>query len=593
MKFKIILLIFLLLITPLGYLEETDSQSLDFDVIKTKFMDVNVSIEIPIYLDQYSQESSFVLTTPVFVTTNSQSVDLEAYYLENGQKVYADYSEDEYGNKFAIFDIKKITKAQYSFFVDARIVSENKIIFAEDVFSLENEITDFKEYKASTRYINSDSSEIISMANYLKKSDNALKELTNIIDWTYNFVEYDLSYSDKTVEAVNVLSERKGVCSEFAILAAAILRERGFPTRYVTGYANSTLDWQAHAWLEVYIPGQGWVLADPTFGEVGLVDASHLLISRSFDPSEIKDRITSFGNVSLRFGEKKASFKINDHKSFSDLGYSNAISVNFDFPEKIKENSAFFIKANITNTTSRAMSVFFMLNTHQDFELIYPENTDKIIYLEPFKEEVLTFYLKSNVDVPNNYYKTYSFNLKSQVTDYSGSLNIYNDEGYFQEAFFVTAPLLYVDKDVLKYSLEIINFTDEKKVLNFDFNNNNVLSSEIIEVPINSTYVFEKEFGVLKDTSFSYLISQDYDLSNNFFIFDDSIEEKEVVVIDGNVQDQVKPSEKDNNLVVWEDEKFPKEETSSNNLIGIIIVIVFIIFTIVIFVSNKKNKEGL
>ncbi len=595
MKFNVLVVILMLsLIIPFAYLEPIN-QSLDFDVIKTKYMDVNVSLQTPIYIDRYSENGSFTLTTPVFINSRNQTVTLEAYYLEAGQKIPATFTEDEYGNRFAVFEVSKITKGEYIFYIDAKIISENKIVFSEDIFSLENKIEEYKEYTLPTRYINSDRSEIISTSRFIRKSDNALKELTNIINWTYNYVEYDISYSEKVVEAVNVLAERKGVCSEFSILAASLLRERGFPTRYVTGYANSTLDWQAHAWLEIYIPGQGWIFADPTFGEVGLVDASHLLISRAFDPSEIKDRVTAYGDVTLRFGEKKADFKINEHKSYSDLGYSNTVNVDFSYPEKIKEGSAFFITAKITNTTSRAISMLFMLSIHSDFTLIYPENKYKIMYLEPFKEEEISFYLVAdNVYVPSNYYKTYGFNLKSQVSDFSGNLEVYKNEGYFQEAFFVTDPLFYLDKDVLNLSFDVINYTNVIKSINLDFNNNGSITNQLLTVPSNTVSNFSRKFNVTKESRFTLDLSQDYSSSQSYYIYDDKVIviEKDVNVIEetlnqgGKVDDNSLVSGKvpvDNSLVVKEYDK--------GYLKGIFVVLGFIILTLIVYLINHKRKE--
>ena len=67
---------------------------------------------------------------------------------------------------------------------------------------------------------------------------------------------------------------RSGYCEMFATAAALMLRSKGIPTRLVTGYSpgeySSTLDQtivrerDAHAWVEVFFPGHGWVPFDPT-----------------------------------------------------------------------------------------------------------------------------------------------------------------------------------------------------------------------------------------------------------------------------------------------------------------------------------------
>jgi transglutaminase-like putative cysteine protease len=65
-----------------------------------------------------------------------------------------------------------------------------------------------------------------------------------------------------------------GYCEMFATAAALMLRSQGIPTRLVTGFDpgqySATLDQtiiresDAHAWIEVFFPGHGWVPVDPT-----------------------------------------------------------------------------------------------------------------------------------------------------------------------------------------------------------------------------------------------------------------------------------------------------------------------------------------
>lgn len=67
---------------------------------------------------------------------------------------------------------------------------------------------------------------------------------------------------------------RRGHCEYFASAMAILLREVGVPTRNVTGFASAHFNsygryyavrsGDAHAWVEAYLPGEGWVRFDPT-----------------------------------------------------------------------------------------------------------------------------------------------------------------------------------------------------------------------------------------------------------------------------------------------------------------------------------------
>lgn len=67
---------------------------------------------------------------------------------------------------------------------------------------------------------------------------------------------------------------RSGFCEHYASSFAFLMRAAGIPARLVTGYLGgeynqqgnyySVYQFDAHAWTEVWLAGQGWVLVDPT-----------------------------------------------------------------------------------------------------------------------------------------------------------------------------------------------------------------------------------------------------------------------------------------------------------------------------------------
>jgi transglutaminase-like putative cysteine protease len=78
---------------------------------------------------------------------------------------------------------------------------------------------------------------------------------------------------------LDALGTGAGVCQDFAHIMLAIVRMRGIPGRYVSGYlvpasatgdepsAQDVIGGQAsHAWMEMLLPGFGWVGLDPTMG---------------------------------------------------------------------------------------------------------------------------------------------------------------------------------------------------------------------------------------------------------------------------------------------------------------------------------------
>ncbi|MEM3364641.1 MAG: transglutaminase-like domain-containing protein [Candidatus Micrarchaeia archaeon] len=102
--------------------------------------------------------------------------------------------------------------------------------------------------------------------------------------WVNSYVSYDINEMGKNRNSSDVMSNPRGVCVEFTNLFIALARSLGYPSRSVLGYVYSPkYGWQLHSWAEVYI-GE-WVGVDPTWLEVGYIDATHIPMYFSNDTS--------------------------------------------------------------------------------------------------------------------------------------------------------------------------------------------------------------------------------------------------------------------------------------------------------------------
>lgn len=95
-----------------------------------------------------------------------------------------------------------------------------------------------------------------------------------------NRFEYDTNISDLDCDDLSVVDcfavYRRGFCEYYASTMAMILRELGIPARMVEGFlpgektlssgVNTVRNSDAHAWVQVYFPGSGWIDFDPTGG---------------------------------------------------------------------------------------------------------------------------------------------------------------------------------------------------------------------------------------------------------------------------------------------------------------------------------------
>jgi hypothetical protein len=88
-----------------------------------------------------------------------------------------------------------------------------------------------------------------------------------------------VGFGSAFASALEVLRHRTGDCSEYAVLAAALSRAVGIPSRVVSGIVHTDGRFAYHMWIEVWAGG-GWFALDPTIG-AGSVDATHIKLAAS------------------------------------------------------------------------------------------------------------------------------------------------------------------------------------------------------------------------------------------------------------------------------------------------------------------------
>jgi transglutaminase-like putative cysteine protease len=90
----------------------------------------------------------------------------------------------------------------------------------------------------------------------------------------------------------DALAARRGVCQDFSHIMTAVLRRLDLPCRYVSGYIAPRVVGDreptaiaTHAWVEVCLPGLGWVGFDPTHNV--LVGSRHVRVAHGRDYADV------------------------------------------------------------------------------------------------------------------------------------------------------------------------------------------------------------------------------------------------------------------------------------------------------------------
>jgi len=106
------------------------------------------------------------------------------------------------------------------------------------------------------------------------------QKAVKIEEWVHEHITQK-NFSIAFAAANEVADNLAGDCTEHSVLAAAMCRAVGIPSRVVIGlvYVKQQTGFGFHMWVEVYI-NQRWVAIDPTWKQA-TVDAAHIKISES------------------------------------------------------------------------------------------------------------------------------------------------------------------------------------------------------------------------------------------------------------------------------------------------------------------------
>jgi len=118
--------------------------------------------------------------------------------------------------------------------------------------------------------------------------------------WVHEKVMFGYHFADPTRTALDVYTDRHGVCRDFQHLAVTLCRALNIPARYATGYLGdigvpaSPVAMVFSAWFEAYLEDRWWTFDarhnQPRIGRVLMavgLDASDVAITTSFGTANL------------------------------------------------------------------------------------------------------------------------------------------------------------------------------------------------------------------------------------------------------------------------------------------------------------------
>jgi transglutaminase-like putative cysteine protease len=100
-------------------------------------------------------------------------------------------------------------------------------------------------------------------------------------------LRYEAREAEGTQTPIETLDRASGTCRDFALFMMEAARSLGFAARFVSGYLyddGAVGGGATHAWVQIYLPGGGWVEFDPTNALIGGQKLVRVAVTR--DPSQ-------------------------------------------------------------------------------------------------------------------------------------------------------------------------------------------------------------------------------------------------------------------------------------------------------------------
>ena len=146
----------------------------------------------------------------------------------------------------------------------------------------------------------------------------SLQILTAMMQAFHDRFSYSRREEMGTQDPVRTLASRSGSCRDYALLMMEAARSLGFAARFVSGYlyddqvvaCRRTLvgGGETHAWVQIYLPGAGWVEFDPTNALLGGKNLIRVAVAR--DPSQALPLSGSFTGPANAFVGMTVSVEI-------------------------------------------------------------------------------------------------------------------------------------------------------------------------------------------------------------------------------------------------------------------------------------------
>jgi transglutaminase-like putative cysteine protease len=211
---------------------------------------------------EYGIEFPSTLILSLHVQRNASQTVLQEDFSIAPRVRFSEFSDESTGNRFVRIETgrRRHIAVQYRASVDC----DYSVLKASSLDSVPVSALSAAElqYLFPSRYCQSDQLGRLAW-DLFGNIESPHDKVVAITDWIHANVEYVRGSTHSQTSAYDTVTQRTGVCRDFAHLGIALCRALNIPARYFTGYAYQLDPPDMHACFECLVGGS-WTLFDAT-----------------------------------------------------------------------------------------------------------------------------------------------------------------------------------------------------------------------------------------------------------------------------------------------------------------------------------------
>ncbi|MEE9323577.1 MAG: transglutaminase-like domain-containing protein [Candidatus Aenigmarchaeota archaeon] len=393
---KLIIFLFLIFIICIPLLPNTEAIGIEDEVLENPAGVGELAVEILQYglITADGEPTKITVNFGIPQDDGRQDVEMEVKRIKDELGTEIGVVEQENpGNSFS-YSVSGIVKSRANHLTSL----PSSYVIPDDV----------EIYLQPTENIQSSDPEFRNLAEEITEgSKDDFEKVAKLAMWVYDYLSYDLSYSDKNIDALTVLSGKKGVCAEYTTLFIALARSIGIPSKFVSGFSYGERGWERHAYAEAYL-GK-WVPVDPLWLEIGYLDATHLKFGNHAD-NYVKNNMEIYG------------YNLKDKEWTDDITLS---TISYSQVEREEEYELTISSENFRKGDEGIVVLTIVPDEFMVGRLVlepcagehYPvdvEEKEKSVLLRPGEKEQVYWKIKINTNLPKNFIFTCPLMLNSR-----------------------------------------------------------------------------------------------------------------------------------------------------------------------------------